>query len=127
MKESFSSPDVSCLTALYNAIIQVCILTAVVVADNERHHSRIISSREALGALVEEFIKRYDIGYVRQQSSPTDTNPNKKRKMYFMIETKHHNVCDQTGTARFQDLKIVSLNVPSVWREAWEKVLFVNL
>ena len=69
------------MTAFYNAIIQVSILTAIVIADNECHHSHIMSSRDTLEALVKVFIKRYDIGYILQQSSPAGTIPNKKRKM----------------------------------------------
>ena len=81
MNKNISSPGVSCLTTFYNAIIHVCILTAIVVADNECHHSHNMSSRDALESLVEEFIKRYDIGYILKEVSPADILPNKKRKM----------------------------------------------
>ena len=81
MNKNITSPDVSCLTAFYNAIIRVCILTALAVADNERNPSHIMSSRDALEALVEEFIKKYDVGYILKEASPADTLPNKKRKM----------------------------------------------
>ncbi len=81
MNKNISSPDVSCLTAFFNAIIRVCILSALTVADNERNLSHIMSSRDALEALVEEFIKKYDVGYILKEVSPADTLPNKKRKM----------------------------------------------
>jgi hypothetical protein len=69
------------LNAFYNAFIQVCILTAVFIADNEHHHSHILSSRKVLEEVVEDFIKKYNIGYILQESSSTDTASNKKRKM----------------------------------------------
>ncbi len=81
MNKNISSPDVSCLTAFYNAIIRAWVLTAVALADNERNPSHIMPSRDALEALVEEFIKKYDVGYILRDASPADTLPNKKRKM----------------------------------------------
>jgi hypothetical protein len=40
-----------------------------------------MSSRDALEALVEEFIKKYDVGYILKEASPAGTLPNRKRKM----------------------------------------------
>jgi hypothetical protein len=57
-------------------------LTAVFIADTECHHSQILSSREVLGEVVEDFLKKYDIGYILQESSSADTVSNKKRKMF---------------------------------------------
>ena len=83
MKKITSGPDVGLLNTLYNAFIQLCILTAVFIADNECHPSHILSSREVLELeeVVEDFIKEYDIGYILQESSSADTALNKKRKM----------------------------------------------
>jgi hypothetical protein len=81
MKKITSGPGVGLLNAFYNAFIQVCILTAIFIADNEYHHSHILSSREVLEEVVEDFIKKYDIGYILRESSSADTASNKKRKM----------------------------------------------
>ncbi len=81
MKKITSGSDVGLLNALYNAFIQVCILTVIFIADNECHHSHILLSREVLEEVVEDFIKKYDIGCILQELSSADTASNKKRKM----------------------------------------------
>ena len=102
------------MTAFYNVIIRVCILTALAVADNQHNLLHIMSSRDALETLVEEFIKKYDVGYILKEASPADTSQIRRGRWLSMIESEHHNVCNQTGTGRIQDLMIVSLNVLSV-------------
>ena len=81
MKKIASGPAVGLLNAFYNAFIQVCILTAVFIADSDSHRSHILLLREVMVEVVGDIIEKYDIGYILQESSSGDTASNKKRKM----------------------------------------------
>ena len=76
MNKNIRSPDISCLTAFYNVIIRAWVLTVVALVDNECKPSHIMPSSDTLDALVEEFIKKYDVGYILRDASPVDTLPN---------------------------------------------------
>ncbi len=81
MNKIASGPEVGLLNAFYNAFIQICILTAVFIADSDCHRSHILLLREVMEEVLGDFVKKYNIAFILQESSSGDTASNKKRKM----------------------------------------------
>ncbi len=75
---------------------------------------------------MEDFIKKYDIGYILQDHLQLILLKIRRGRWLNMTDKEHQNVSDLTGTVPVPDLMIVSLIAHFVSKEAWLKALSVT-
>ena len=73
--------DIGMFTAFHNVIVHVCIVTALLVVNNGYSCSVELPPRDVLQDVITELIDCYDIGYIYQPQTSSQSPSNKKRKM----------------------------------------------
>jgi hypothetical protein len=69
------------LTVFYNALIHVCILTALFLVNNRNNGSLVLSSRYVLKDVIGDFLEQYDIVYISQQQTAAQSSSNRRKKI----------------------------------------------